>query len=96
MTVFGLIGRYWVKSTSQCDKDCQAAGAEYRRFSVVWTKLRRQIAEAPQLGTDSGLGDGSRFISVAPDKENQEPGLTVLYRYDETTIYLIRLRAKPF
>jgi len=94
VTVFGIIGKYWIKSTSLFDDDCRKASIRFSKFQTVWVGLRHRIAHAPEDGVNSGLGDGMLIMKVSPDAEWEAPGIAVLYKYDTTTVYLIRLIAQ--
>jgi hypothetical protein len=96
MTIFGLIGRYWVRSTPQFDEDCRAASAMFNKFQLVLGGLRHRIALGPEAGADSGVGDGLLIMKVLPDRRLEAPGVSVLYKYDEANIYLLRLRVVGF
>lgn len=94
MGIFGQIGVRWVKSTTQFDEDCRQASLQFDKFQPVFSGLRHRIALAPEDGVP--VGSNNHAAKIAPDPAIKAPGLVVLYRYDDTGLYLIRLRALPF
>jgi hypothetical protein len=92
MTVFGQIAGRWVRTSEQCDKDCQDASLRFSRFLDAYQSARRRIALAAQDGHD--LGNGTRLIRTQGGPSANIPALTVLYSYDADNIYLLRLKAE--
>lgn len=87
-------GGYWFKSTDAFEDDIRAARENYKRLDQVWRGLRHHLAHSPGDGWKSRSHHDVHIMETEWSGDPEAPAIAVVYKFDDTTVYLLRLQAK--